>query len=197
MSDNEHNIFETFDDHPSPPKESVHIDSVVIRHASEQDAIQLGDISARREGLNPEDQAEAFKRMVNHPSAGGTSLVLVAETEGRVAGFAKLRYLRKGEEHGAGSGPDGWYLTGIVVDPPYRRQGIGSKLTEARLEWISKRGRSVYYFTNARPQVRIALHRQFGFVEIARGPEFGCVTFEGGEGILWKADLSGFASEKR
>jgi aminoglycoside 6'-N-acetyltransferase I len=166
----------------------------MIRQACDEDADQLGDISARREGLNARDQTEAFNRMISHPSAGKTSLVLVAEIDGDVVGFAKLRYLRKEEEHGAGSGPEGWYLTGIVVDPPYRRHSIGTKLTEARLEWVSQRSRSVYYFTNARNLVSMALHRPLGFVEIARGREFGGVTFEGGEGILLRADLSGFAS---
>ena len=123
--------------------------------------------------------------------AGRTALILIAATEAGVVGFGKARYLMPAEGIGPDPSLEGWYLTGVVVDRRFRRRGVGARLTAERLRWISRRSDSAYYFSNVQNRVSIALHERFGFVEIARGPTFAGVTFTGGEGILFRADLTG------
>ncbi len=54
----------------------------------------------------------------------------------------------------------------------------------------------MFYFSNARNRVSIALHRRFGFTEVARGAEFAGVSFAGGEGILFQVDLARSVSQR-
>jgi len=86
--------------------------------------------------------------------------------------------------------PDGWYLTGVIVTPQFRRRRIGHQLTQARLQWLLRRTSNVYYVASAQNRVMIELHRQFGFVEMTRDFSFPDVTFTGGVGILFEVDLA-------
>ena len=83
--------------------------------------------------------------------------------------------------------PAGHYLAGITVLPDFRRRGLAQELTEARLQWIWQQAGDAWYVVNARNQASLALHRKWGFREVARGPGFHTVTFDGGEGVLLSA----------
>ena len=83
----------------------------------------------------------------------------------------------------------GYYLSGVCVCPASRRTGIGRAVTEARLDWISKRAQDAWFFTSAHNTASIGLHRKFGFEEVSRCFSFPGVTFTGGEGILFRCDL--------
>jgi ribosomal protein S18 acetylase RimI-like enzyme len=181
-------LFEEFDD---APRKTDPVPDVTIRPAREGDAGDVGRISAEREGMDTETVIAAVEKDLRDDSLGRTRVVLVAEVDGSVVGYGKARY-RDGEEPQSGAGlPEGWYLTGVVVDPLFRRMGIGAKLTAARMRWIAERGSAAYYFANARNRVSIALHERFGFEEITRGPAFGREQFTGGEGVLFRAELQG------
>jgi ribosomal protein S18 acetylase RimI-like enzyme len=168
---------------------------LTVRPARAHDTDALGRISAEREGGEADEHAAAFRRALEDDEAGHGLKVLVAELNGDVIGFGKTRYLDEERGAGAGATPEGWYLTGVVVDPRFRRRGVGSRLTAERLRWISERSGVAYYFSNARNRVSIALHERFGFTEVARGPEFAGVSFVGGEGVLFRVDLSRFEPE--
>jgi ribosomal protein S18 acetylase RimI-like enzyme len=118
-------------------------------------------------------------------------LLLVAEDAGRVVGYGRTMHFRRGAGVPADSAPTGYYLVGLVVDARCRRKGIGSELTRARLAWISGRATEAWYFANARNTASIALHAQFGFGEVTREFSFPGLSFDGGEGILFRARLSG------
>ena len=64
------------------------------------------------------------------------------------------------------------------------------ELTRQRLAWISERADEAYYFSNARNRVSVDLHRQLGFVEVTRDFAFPDASFEEGEGILFRVDLT-------
>jgi ribosomal protein S18 acetylase RimI-like enzyme len=184
-------LFEKFDDAPRDLRSSGPASEVSIRPACMSDARAIGRISAEREGKDSEEVIAAVERALASDSIGQGDVVLVAEVDGFVVGFAKAQY-REEESEGL---PEGWYLTGIVVDPRFRRRGFGAKLTAARMRWIGDRGTAAYYFANAMNRVSIALHEEFGFVEVVRDSSFGGVSFVGGEGILFKAAVGG--SERR
>jgi len=183
-------FFEEFDESARGRDESTLSGQLRIRQARMDDVGALGRVSADREGGDALTHGAVFKRALEDDGSGRTSLILVAEVEDDIVGFGKVRYLT--EEHGADASgsPEGWYLTGVVVDPGFRRRGVGFKLTAERLQWIAERSRFAYYFSNARNRVSTALHERFGFIEAARGPEFAGVSFVGGEGILFQLDLA-------
>ena len=118
-------------------------------------------------------------------------LVLVAEAQddttaaggSGVVGWAKTHYW----DHGDGPAPTGHYLGGVTVRPGFRRRGVAVELTQARLEWVWERAEGAWYVVNARNEASLALHRRWGFTEVARGAAFHAVTFDGGEGVLLRA----------
>jgi ribosomal protein S18 acetylase RimI-like enzyme len=162
---------------------------LTIRVARAVDADALGRISVRREGGSAERSADGFRRLLDRSRVDGSALVLLAEVASEIVGFGKAAYVKVPPDCDAGLGPEGWYLNGVVVDPAHRRRGVGRRLTRARIRWVARRSDSVYYFANSRNLVSIALHERFGFVEIGRGPRIVGTTFEGGEGILFRAEL--------
>ena len=186
-------LFEEFSEIPRELDGSSLPGPLRIRRARMQDVDALGSVSVDREGGDTPAHSAVFRRALESDGIGRTLLVLVAEVEDSVIGFGKVRHLSEVRADNGSASPEGWYLTGLVVNPRFRRQGVGSRLTEARLQWISERGRSAYCFSNARNSVSIVFHERFGFVEIARGTEFAGVRFVGGEGVLFRADLTGLA----
>ncbi len=168
--------FAEFHDRPS---EIVH-ETVQISPMVRADTESCARLAAVREdmGLNP--WRDHFRRVLETPS----QLVLVARLGGHVVGYGKATYLEPSQQGGHGA-PDGWYLTGVVVDPTVRRRGVGRQLTQARLDVLGQRGiEQVWCFANARNTVSLELHRRLGFREITRDFAIAGVTFEGGEGVL-------------
>jgi aminoglycoside 6'-N-acetyltransferase I len=182
-------LFEQFDEAPRDPDKGTLLGEVVVRPAEMRDVHAVGRISAEREGQDAEKHTAGCRRELECGEAGRSLLLLVAEVDRNVIGFGKARYIDQGDEPGAGATPEGWYLTGVVVDPRFRRRGVGSKLTVERLRWIAERSRFTYYFANARNRVSIALHDRFGFTEVARGAKLAGESFVGGKGILFQVDL--------
>lgn len=137
-------------------------------------------LAATREGTVPDPWRDHFRRALH--TLG--QLVLVARLGGRVIGYGKAAYVGPSELGGYGAA-DGWYLTGVVVDPTVRRRGVGRQLTRARLDALRERRiEQVWYFANARNRVLLESHRRLGFREITRNFSIPGVTFEGGEGVL-------------
>ena len=113
--------------------------------------------------------------------------VLVAEVGGWVAGWGTTSCL----DTPADLAPAGHYLGGVTVEPDWRRRGIALALTDARLRWIAGRADEAYYVVNASNRASIDLHRRWGFLEVARGPSFAGIPFDGGLGLLMRADVVG------
>ncbi|PRZ07026.1 ribosomal protein S18 acetylase RimI-like enzyme [Isoptericola sp. CG 20/1183] len=119
--------------------------------------------------------------------------VLVAETgaagddeRAAVVGWAKTHLHPRSD----GVAPAGHYLGGVTVHPAWRRCGVATALTEARMGWIAGRAARAFYVVNARNTASIALHERWGFREVARAASFHGVTFAGGAGLLLAADLN-------
>ena len=168
-----------------------------IRPALPADLKVLAQITAERDNGKPADylaSLEKIQHRMNHP---GDALILVAEPTGesefdaQLTGFGKAVKFEGIDEPPSNIAPTGWYLCGVIVASDFRRLGIGLALTTARIEWLTEKTESVYYFANARNQVSIALHASVGFVELARDFQYPGVSFEGGKGILYRLDLTG------
>lgn len=113
-------------------------------------------------------------------------LLVVAECADEVVGYGRVLRFVPEPEAPTDIAPPGYYLMGMVVHPDHRRKGAGAALTQARVDWISRRAKAAWYFANARNAASIALHQQFGFEEVTRSFSYPRVDFDGGEGILFR-----------
>jgi ribosomal protein S18 acetylase RimI-like enzyme len=161
---------------------------LMIRTVEARDLAALALIAAEREGSTQTVQLKLLEKHLSHQETG-QSLILVAEVPGAIAGFGKCAYCKPPDSAPANAAPAGWYLTGVIVAPQFRRRRIGHQLTQARLQWLARRTSKAYYVASAQNRVTIELHRQFGFVEGTRDFSFPNVSFTGGVGILFEMDL--------
>lgn len=115
--------------------------------------------------------------------------LLVAVVGHEVVGFGQVMPFVAPSGAPIDVAPDGYYLVGLVVAPAWRRRGIGERLTIARMAWVAQRADAVWFFANARNGATLDLHRRLGFVEVSRQFTVPGVTFEGGNGVLLRAQL--------
>jgi GNAT superfamily N-acetyltransferase len=113
------------------------------------------------------------------------SLVVTAKVSGEAVGYASVAFL---PEHPVDHAPAGYYLTGVTVDPAWRRRGIGMLLTRWRMDWVWDRDSAVWCFISARNPASLDLHRELGFHHVMIGASFQGIEFADGEGWLLRAD---------
>ena len=153
-----------------------------MRRATDGDLEAVAELLRIRQGGDPHRHWIQLRRL--HRMA--REEILVALLGNEIVGFGKYGNLvppRGAPRHCI---PDGWYLTGVVVHPDHRRQGIGDVLTRARLAALFGLTDTVLYFANLRNRTSIALHERFGFEEIARGVWVPGWDFQGGTGLLFR-----------
>jgi aminoglycoside 6'-N-acetyltransferase I len=95
--------------------------------------------------------------------------VLIAIVQDEVVGVAKTHFHSEPE----GGAPAGHYLGGVIINPNFRRRGIGSALTRVRMEWIWSRSSTAYYFANEHNTASIRMHETLGFQPIGRFAQIG------------------------
>jgi ribosomal protein S18 acetylase RimI-like enzyme len=125
---------------------------------------------------------DAFARDIENPEHH----LVVADSGGVLVGYGRARLFEPKPDAPADTAPRGYYLTGVFVAPAERRNGLGAALTQPRLDWIGERASAAWCFANARNTASIELHRRLGFEEVSRRFSFPGLTFEGGEGILFR-----------
>lgn len=162
----------------SRPESSRPPIDALIEPMKREDIGPCARLAAAREGDAVERWISAFHRVMD----SAQEFVLVGRHDDHVVGYGKAAWLHLAPETLA---PSGWYLTGVVVDPPSRRCGVGELLTLARLDELRQRGaQQVWFFANARNQASLALHERVGFREVSRRFTIPGVTFDGGVGVL-------------
>lgn len=127
---------------------SKRADALTIRPARPEEHAALEDLQRRASTALPEYRAqlEANADAIHLPPAQiANGQVLVAELDGRVAGFAAVV---------AGE------LDGLFVEPELWRRGIGSALAEAATHEARKRGYTLWVI--AGPTAR-EFYERFGF----------------------------------
>jgi len=148
-------------------------------------------LAVQREGGDP----AAWRASLGQGLDATDRATFVALVDGRVAGYAIVGWLAPGAGAPASRAPDGWYLLGLVVDPRYRRLGVGRRLTAERLEWLRGRAERAWYFASSANRASIDLHTAFGFRLFAENPELPGVGFTG-TGLLFYADLTSESLEE-
>jgi ribosomal protein S18 acetylase RimI-like enzyme len=134
----------------------------------------------------PDREAVKWHESLSADIASSERQLVVAECSGEVIGYGRVRLFEPEPDAPADTAPSGYYLIGIFVRSDHRRAGVGTALTRARLDWIAGHSDEAWYFANTRNTVSIELHRQLGFEEFTRNFSFPGVTFDGGQGILFR-----------
>ncbi|HYG58762.1 MAG TPA: GNAT family N-acetyltransferase [Symbiobacteriaceae bacterium] len=138
-----------------------------IRAASVTDAAAIVEIVTQPQAvwgtLQLPAQTELSWRKRLESNDPDTSLVLVAEGDGKVVGLAGLFWSRRPRTSHVGD-------FGVVVHDQYQGQGVGKALTAAALEaadkWLGLIRVELEVFADN--EVAIALYRQFGFAPEGR-----------------------------
>ena len=141
----------------------------VVRKARPEDADTIIELTCARHNLEPQVVRPRIENELAGIERGDPSCVFVAQIGHHLVGFGRARQLQHARDGLPLALPEGWYLTGVIVDPTWRRRGLGELLTAARLEWIARRTDAAYYVASRENRASIALHERFGFHEIARG----------------------------
>ena len=97
---------------------------------------------------------------------GEKRALFVAEARGQVVGYGRVVWA-EGDPGQPDAAPPGWYLLGLVVDPGWRRRGMGEALTRARMAWVAERADRLRYFTDHGNRASQALHERLGFTKLA------------------------------
>lgn len=170
-----HTLFASYE----PEAHGVPLTDAVVRPGLPEDVEQTGRLAAYREGEPTERWVGIHHRRVSDED----NCLVVAELAGTVVGFGWASYLRPSEGGGHGA-PDGWYLSGVVVDESVRRRGLGLRLTQQRIDCILSHSDEVYYVVAASNRASRDLHATLGFEEVTRDIALPGVVFGAGDGIL-------------
>lgn len=166
-----------------PDAHGVPLTDVVIRTACRDDLPFTAGLAAQREGAGVAEWTAIHGRQFEDDKR----VLLVAEHEDEVIGYAWLAWLTPVADGGRNA-PDGWYLSGVVVAPAFRRRGIGRRLTQARVEWVLERGEPAFYAVSGSNRASRALHAELGFRELTDDFTIPGVVFGRGDGILCRVD---------
>ena len=90
--------------------------------------------------------------------------MFVAKANGQVVAYGRVIELAA-DEAGPGT-PAGCYLSGVLVDPAWRRRGLATEPTRARLRWAFAHTDTVFYVTGADNIASLHLHAALGFQEM-------------------------------
>jgi ribosomal protein S18 acetylase RimI-like enzyme len=133
-----------------------------IEPLTEADVASAVELAVRVLRVKPGDRGEQFASDITDE----LRQMFVAKASGQVVAYGRVIELAA-DEAGPGT-PAGCYLSGVLVDPPWRRRGIATELTLARLRWAFARTGTVFYVTGADNIGSLHLHAALGFQEIKR-----------------------------
>src|SRR6059036_3488229 len=134
-------------------------DGLTVRRIQPLDLPQVARIIAEREEEDVETRLAKLSRALESDPSSARTAIWVAALGDRVIGYAQAGYFAPPADSPPDTGPAGWYLGGLVVDPSYRRRGVGLRLTEVRIDWVAERSDRVFYFASARNLPTIDLHQ--------------------------------------
>jgi len=172
----------------TPQERGSPLPGLTLRRAAAGDEGALGEMTARREALDPVETAARFAREIAYVQ--DDNRLWVAVHADRPVAFGRARRYEGPTDAEPDLVPAGWYLGGVIVDEAWRRRGIAHALTAHRLAWIAERAPEAYYIANLRNRPSIELHAAFGFERLERPFTLPGLYFAGGDGALFRLDLA-------
>ena len=161
------------------PDQSSVGEATVVRPAAADDVNAIARIEQLTRGGDVGEWEERLRADLSHPARW----LFAASQRNSVIGFGRVALLDE-----AVDGPGGFYLGGVTVDPTHRRHGVGTALTIHRLAWIWERAELAWCVVNARNTASLLMHERLGFVEVRQGSSLHGVEFDGGVGVLLRAE---------
>lgn len=140
---------------------------------------------ASRAGGDPDASAGRLRRDLADPDRHQ----FVAVVECAVVGYGAVIHYQRLPEADPGAAPAGYYLVGLMIDPPQRRRGIGDLLTTTRMSWVGQRADEVWCFANVANTAVLDMQRGLGFEEVTRDFTFPGAPLAPGTGVLLRASL--------
>jgi ribosomal protein S18 acetylase RimI-like enzyme len=138
---------------------------VLVRDATEADLDATVELIAAHRGGDVEEWRRLFANALHDDERH----FVVALLDERVIGFGHTKLVeRDAGSDDEGAPPPGWYLSGVTVDPDYRRLGVGTALTRVRLDRLRSMTDVVYYAAEPENVATLKLHSLFGFSPTGR-----------------------------
>ncbi|MBW4077016.1 MAG: GNAT family N-acetyltransferase [Acidobacteria bacterium] len=142
--------------------------NVEIREATISDIPECAAMIAAHEAGDVKYWQERFEADLGNPRRS----FLVASFNDQVIGYGHtVRHDQVILDEEAG--PDGYFLSGLLVTPDLRRGGVGSKLTGARIDRLRERTDMIYYYADPENEATISMHARLGFKEFRSMTRFG------------------------
>ena len=140
--------------------------NLVVRRAIEEDVTEIV-LLERETATAPHWAVADYAEMLRRTPSGGLKRALFVAAEGReVCGFAVGKVLRAGREIEG-------ELESVVVHAGLRRQGVGSSLCRAVMEWARGEGAgSILLEVRAGSAGAVRMYGGLGFVASGRRPGY-------------------------
>jgi ribosomal protein S18 acetylase RimI-like enzyme len=135
---------------------------VLIREAVGEDIEPCAQLIAQQETEDVETWRQRFEENLQDANRQ----FLVALHDERVIGYGHTVHYFRPEDASLATSPSGYFLSGLLVAPNYRRDGVGTGLTIARLDVLRGLTDEVFYVADPANIATIELHRRLGFVEL-------------------------------
>jgi ribosomal protein S18 acetylase RimI-like enzyme len=171
---------------PSPVDVPAPSPGLTVREATAQDVESCVALAELVSDGSSVDWAELFRHNIEHRDR----YLVVARAGGELIGYGRTAWFEPGPAAPSNAAPAGYYLTGLVVDPSWRRRGVASAIISARLAWVAQRASAAWYFADVRNLVSIQLHEQAGFETVTHDFWFPTVTDGGGSHLLGRVTLT-------
>ena len=135
---------------------------IVIRSAEPQDLVACAVLISNHESGTLDDWRSRFEGDLANPRR----LFLVATLDDFVVGYGHTTLHSRTSEEDVTTSPSGYFLSGLMVAPDHRREGVGKLLTIARIEKLSEVTDTIYYRAEPDNKATIELHSRLGFKSI-------------------------------
>ena len=153
---------------------------IVIRKATLADLPASARLISGHESGDIEDWQSRFEQDLANPQR----LFLVATIDNVLVGYGHTTFHTRPSDGEVNESPTGYFLSGVMVSPDHRRQGVGTLLTTARIDELRRVADMVYYLAESDNQATIHMHARLGFEKI------GSVERNGRGLVVFSLELS-------
>jgi ribosomal protein S18 acetylase RimI-like enzyme len=153
---------------------------ILIRRATTSDLTECALLISNHESGVFEDWRSRFEQDLANP----LRLFLVATIDDSVAGYGHTTFYTRTSEGDVDTSPTGYFLSGLLISPGHRRQGLGTLLTSARIDELRQVTKTIYYRAEPDNRATIDLHARLGFTKV------GTMQSDGRDFTLYRLGLT-------